>query len=98
MKLWKALCCFFLVLCLFGTSCRHTETITEYIPVEVDVAGLVQPLLDIRPQPVVLIEDVQTLSDIMENSVAFQNAYMDWKAYAEALESFCLSLGSSDAT
>lgn len=94
MKKWKVCFCVFFVLCCLFTSCRTVETVTEYVPVELNVAELVKPIVDQRPADVVLIEDVQRLSDVMENSVAFQKAYADWRAYAITLEEFCLSLSS----
>lgn len=94
MKKWKVCFGVFFALCCLFTSCRTTETVVEYVPVELDVAGLVQPIVEQRPADVVLIEDVQTLADVMSNSVAFQKAYEDWKAYAITLEEFCLSLNS----
>lgn len=92
MKKWKL---FFLLLslllCVF-TSCRtKVETVTEYIPVELDIETLIQPVLELRP-PTVMLRDVSTLSDAMQNSVAFQKAYMNWRDYALTLESFYLSL------
>ena len=78
----------FLLLCFLFTSCRTTETVTEYVPIEVDVSSLAQPILQLRPEPVTLIEDVQTLADAMSNSVAFQKSYMEWRDYALTLEDF----------
>lgn len=83
---------FFLLLVLVAVclsllvSCHSTETVTEYVPVEIDLERLVQPVLDLRPEDVVLIDDPKDLSDIMQNSVSFQYAYENWRLYAMSLE------------
>ena len=96
MRKWKAFyICFFALVCLF-TSCA-TKTVTEYqyIPVELNVGELAQPVLDMRPADVSLIEDVRTLSDAMQNSVSFQKSYNEWHSYADALEGFIRNLDST---
>lgn len=83
--------CFCLLLSL--SSCKTPETQVEYVPVELDIQDLIQPMLKMRPDDVKLIDPPETLSDIMSNSVSFQYAYETWKGYAEALENFYLSIG-----
>ena len=94
----KAILVFFIALCLILCSCRTTETVVEYVPVAIDIEGMIQPILKMRPSDVVLIEDVQTLSDVMTNSVAFQEAYENWRAYALALEGFYKSIDTAQET
>lgn len=95
MKRWKAFCIFFLLsLCLFTSCATRTVTEYQYIPVKLNVTELAQPLLDMRPADVVIIRDVQTLSDVMQNSVAFQQSYNEWHEYATALEGFIKGLDS----
>lgn len=89
----------FLAVCLFSfSSCTSTKTVTEYVPVPVktDIGALAQPLLSLRPSDVSIIEDVQTLSDVMQNSVSFQQSYNEWHAYADALEGFITSIDADD--
>ena len=90
--LWSGLC--FALLFLFTSCVTKTETVTEYIPVTLDVKSLAQPLLGMRPADVQLIENVETLSDVLQNSVSFQQSYNEWHAYADALEGFITSLDS----
>lgn len=93
MRKWRAFCFFFLAsLCLFTSCVTKTETITEYVPVSLDINSLIKPILDMRPEEAHLVEDVQTLADVMSNSVAFQTAYQNWRDYALTLEGFYLSL------
>ena len=97
MRRWVCFFCCLALLCL-STSCRTKVTEIEYVPVEVkqDIRALAQPLLDLKPQPVVLIEDVQTLSDVMRNSVAFQQSYNEWRTYALSLEDFITGFNTDD--
>ena len=91
----------FLILCalslfLFG-SCRstRTETITEYVPVEIDLAGVVEPVFQLRPDNSQLqfTTDVQTALDIVNNSIQYQKAWESWQIYAEALEKVIVDIG-----
>lgn len=73
-----------LLLCLLAlVSCRTTATEPA-----IDINTLIDPIKATRPLEVELIEIPASLSDIMTNSVRFQVAYEDWKAYAVALEGF----------
>ena len=76
----------FVLLCL--CSCKTVETQTEYVPVTLDIEELIEPITELRPQDPQLIDAPSDLSDIMENSVSFQYAYENWKAYALSLEQF----------
>ena len=82
---------------LLAVSCKTAEVQTEYIPVELDVETLIEPILELKPEDVKLIDAPQDLSDIMENSVSFQYAYENWKSYALTLEQFYLSLNDAQA-
>lgn len=94
MMKWKAFCISFLCLaCLLSSCATKAETEYVYVPVELNIQELVQPVLDMRPADVTLIEDVQTLSDVMQNSVSFQQSYNEWRSYAIALEGFISHLG-----
>lgn len=78
-----------LSLFLFGScTSTRTETITEYVPVEIDLSGVVDPVLQLRPDnsKLDIRLDVQTTVDIVHNSVQYQNAWQNWQIYAEALE------------
>ena len=89
MKKWVFCICCFAFLFIFG-SCRSTktETITEYVPVEIDLAGVVEPVFQLRPDnsKLQIITDVQTNLDILNNSIQYQKAWEGWQIYAEALE------------
>lgn len=78
-----------LLLFLFG-SCRstRTETITEYVPVEIDLKAVVEPVFQLRPDnsKLQITTDVQTTLDIVNNSIQYQKAWEGWQIYAEALE------------
>ena len=96
MMKWKAFCIFFLLsLCLLSSCATKTTTEYVYVPVDLNVQELAQPVLDMRPADVVLIDDIQTLSDVMQNSVAFQQSYNEWRSYAIALEGFITNLDLS---
>lgn len=92
MKRWTL----FLIVCVLlpfsFTSCSttktETETIVEYVPVEIDLTDVVDPVLRLRPDNTQLqiIEDVQTTLDIVSNSIQYQIAWERWQIYAEALE------------
>ena len=82
----------FLIFCvlsvfLFG-SCSHTRTVTEYVPVEIDLTEAVAPVRLLRPDnsKMEIITDVRTVTDIVTNSLAYQSAWEQWQTYAEALE------------
>jgi len=73
------------------TSCTTTKTeyITEYVPLEVDLSGIVEPVLAMRPDNTSL--DIHTgpvlqLSDVVHNSLQYQSAWFSWQDYAELLE------------
>lgn len=79
-------------------SCHTTETKVEYVPTELNIEELIQPVLEMRPEQPRLIDSPESLSDIMQNSISFQFAYEDWRGYAELLESFYLSIGTNKLT
>lgn len=66
----------------------------EYVIVSPDFLNTFQPLLATRPSEPELIEDVNTLEDVMHNSVAFQKAYYDFRQYSLSLEQAILSVFS----
>ena len=84
-----------LSLFLFG-SCRSTkvETITEYVPVEIDLTGVIEPVYELRPDnsQLQIITDVQTTLDIVNNSIQYQKAWELWQLYAETLEQTIASI------
>ena len=90
MKRWSL----FLIACLcllflFGScTSTRTETITEYVPVEIDLKDVVEPVFQLRPDNSKLDIHlaVQTTVDIVHNSVQYQKAWQNWQIYAEALE------------
>ena len=90
MKTWKAFFFLSLVLLLCFTSCKSTktETVIEYVPVEIDLTEAVAPVKALRPDNSKLefIVDIQTVSDIVANSLTYQSAWEQWQNYAEALE------------
>ena len=89
MRKWVCFICCLALLFLLG-SCRstRTETITEYVPAEIDLTGVIDPVFQLRPDNTKLDirMDVQTTVDIVHNSVQYQNAWQNWQIYAEALE------------
>lgn len=86
----------FIFLSLSSCKTPAPEVITEYVPVHYDWDTLLNPIKRHRPEVVQLIENPETLSDIMQNSVSFQYAYENWKAYALALEGFYHSFKASE--
>ena len=88
----KTLLIIMIIALLMLSSCKTGETQVEYVPVELNVQELIQPVLRMRPEEVRLIDAPESLSDIMQNSVSFQFAYEEWKGYAELLESFYKNL------
>lgn len=86
-----------LAVILLAVSCKTAEVKTEYVTVMPDVETLIEPILELKPEDVQLIDSPQDLSDIMENSVSFQYAYENWKTYALTLEQFYLSLTDEEA-
>lgn len=89
---------FVFVVLLVLSSCKTPDPQVEYVPVELDVETLIQPILDMRPETVNLIDDPRTLSDLMSNSVSFQFAYERWMDYALTLEGFYLDLENKTQT
>ena len=83
---------------LFCVSCKTGETKTEYIPVTLDIETLMEPITELRPEEVQLIDAPIDLSDIMQNSVSFQYAYENWRNYALTLEQFYYSLIEAQET
>ena len=87
MKKWKVFCfCFLAFVCFcMLTSCR---TRIEYVTEPVDLTDLVEPVLAQRPDNsnIKIYLDVQTLDDVIYNSAAYQEAWVEWETYAYALE------------
>ena len=73
---------------------KETETVTvtetEYVPVYMDLSETVDPVLALRPDnstyKVIDKDNLKTSWDVMYNSWVYQNAWLDWQAYAETLE------------
>ena len=89
MRKWKVFCCFCLVLLslLILSSC--TTTRIEYVPMQMDLTDVVNPVLETRPDNSVLqvypgpiYEDWQ----VLRNAQTFLYAWEMWEAYADALE------------
>ena len=95
MKKW-AFFIFCVLLLLCSTSCRttKTETIIEYVPVELDLSGAIEPVFKLRPDnsKLDIRENVETLSDIVFNSLAYQMGWERWQTYAEALEQVIIDI------
>lgn len=69
-------------------SCALQEATKEYefITVKPDYTHVFDPLFASRPEPPALVEDIETLSDVMYNSTQFQVAYYSMCDYADSLE------------
>ncbi len=76
-----------LLMALMLTSCQ-TGVVTEYVTVTPDITDVVEPVLMQRPDnsTVEVITDVQTVEDIVSNSVSYMYAWRMWETYADALE------------
>lgn len=87
MRRWILLSFLCLSLLFLSTSCQ-TKVVTEYVPMEIDLTDVVCPVLQQRPDnsKVKVIEDIQTLEDIVQNSAAYMYAWEVWESYADALE------------
>ena len=71
--------------CLFAcTSC--TSTSVKYVESSPDLTDAVGPVFDTRPAPPEIITDVESLSDVMNNSASWQMAYYQMSDYATSLE------------
>ena len=88
MKKWKGFCCFALALLLSFTFVSCTTTKIEYVPMKVDLTDVTDPVLMQRPDnsQILVIENPQTLEDIVENSAAYLYGWSVWQSYADALE------------
>lgn len=76
---------------LLLVGCKSVETEYIYIPVYPDWAEL--PLIvEQKPNPVEGLVMPATMHDIVSNSLAFQNAYYNWKDYASLVEAYTLQL------
>lgn len=79
-------------ICLFLlVGCKSVETEYVYVPIYPNWDEL-PIVLDQKPNPVEGLVMPATLHDIVSNSLAFQNAYYNWKDYASLVEAYTLQL------
>ena len=81
----------------FFTSCStaKTEYVTEYVPLSVDLSGVIEPVLEKRPDNSVLdihAGPVMELADVVNNSLQYQRAWEMWQNYATLLEQAILQI------
>lgn len=72
-------------------SCKSAEPLieTRYVSVPVDISSSMELVISTRPETSFdLIEDIQTVADIMANSMAYQTAWERWQDYAFRLEDY----------
>jgi len=97
----RSVCCLLFLLLLssafFFTSCStaKTEYVTEYVPLSVDLSGVIEPVLEKRPDNTVLDihrGPVLELADVVNNSLQYQKAWEMWQNYAILLEKVVLEI------
>ena len=78
---------------LLLVSCKTTPVAEQKEPV--DLKPSIQMILDTRPrnEDIRIVEDVQTLDDIIDNSAAYLMAWELWENYADSLEKYILKIG-----
>lgn len=78
---------------LLLVSCKTTPVAEQKEPV--DLKPSINMLFDTRPnnEDIRIIEDVQTLDDIIDNSAAYLMAWELWENYADSLEKYILKIG-----
>lgn len=92
MKKW-ALCFLCAMLLFLCGSCRSTKTVIEYLPAEIDIADVVEPIYAMRPDnKVEIILDVQDVADIVTNSAVYLRQWKLWQTYAEGLEKVLMGI------
>lgn len=89
---------FLSALCLLSlTSCSTTKTVepeivtvTEYVPMKLDLQDVIYPVIQMRPdnsQLKIKTEgEIQSVYDIVDNSLSYLKAWGAWQSYAETLE------------
>lgn len=78
---------FLVVLLLVLTGCKSTEVVEEQ---KIDYGPGIQILFDSRPNndKLEIIENVQTIDDVILNSTTYLKAWEMWEVYAESLEDY----------
>lgn len=78
---------------LLLVSCKTTPVAEQKEPV--DLKPSINMLFDTRPrnEDIRIVEDVQTLDDIIDNSAAYLMAWELWEVYAESLEQYIVKIG-----
>lgn len=78
---------------LLLVSCKTAPVTEQKEPV--DLKPSITMLFDTRPKDenFKIIEDVQTLDDIIDNSAAYLMAWELWEVYAESLERYIVNIG-----
>ena len=84
------------VLCVLVVSCRHTETVVQE-PEPIDLGPSMQVLFDTRPDnsKLEIVQDVQTLDDVILNSAAYLKAWELWENYSDSLEAYIRKIGET---
>ena len=87
MRRWILLCFLCAFSLFFCTSCQ-TKVVTEYVPMEMDLTDVINPVLEQRPDnsSIIINEKPDTLLAVMENSASYLYAWEMWQAYADSLE------------
>lgn len=83
------------VLCVLVVSCKHTQEIQE--PEPIDLGPSMQVLFDSRPDnsKLEIVQDVQTLDDVILNSAAYLKAWELWENYSDSLEAYIRKIGET---
>lgn len=72
-------------------SCKSAEPLieTRYVSVPVDISSSMAMVMATRPEiEFDVVTDIQSVSDIMANSLAYQTAWERWQDYAFRLEDY----------
>lgn len=87
MRRWILLSFLCLSFVFLSTSCQ-TKVVTEYVPMEMDLTDVINPVLEQRPDnsSIIINEKPDTLLAVMENSASYMYAWEMWQAYADSLE------------
>lgn len=83
------------VLCVLVVSCKHTQEIQK--PEPIDLGPSMQVLFDSRPDnsKLEIVQDVQTLDDVILNSAAYLKAWELWENYSDSLEAYIRKIGET---
>lgn len=80
-----------MALVVLVVSCRSAEPLieTRYVTVPTDISSSMNMVMSTRPEMEFdVVTDIQGVSDIMANSLAYQTAWERWQDYAFRLEDY----------